>query len=78
LTERQGVKLELILQHHCSVCLGEIAVGLANRDVSAATWPAERKYWERLFNKLPKNRTFSPDKDIWSAAGILAGILGRL
>jgi predicted nucleic acid-binding protein len=71
-------KLERSLQHHCTVCLGEIAVGLANRDVTAATWPSERKFWQTLFNALPRNRTHVPDADTWSAAGIVAGTLARL
>jgi predicted nucleic acid-binding protein len=65
-------------QPHCTVCLGEIAVGLANRDVTAATWPSERKFWQTLFNALPRNRTHVPDADTWSAAGIVAGTLARL
>jgi hypothetical protein len=43
LAARNWDKLALVLQHHCTVCLGEIAVGLANRDVTAATWPSERE-----------------------------------
>jgi predicted nucleic acid-binding protein len=78
LTGKRRDKLELVLQHHCTVCLGEIAVGLANRDVTAATWPSERSYWEALFNKLPASRTHTPDAETWSAAGLLAGILARL
>lgn len=70
--------LESVLQHHCTVCLGEIAVGLANRDVTSATWRGEREYWEGLFARLPKSRTYTPDAEIWSAAGILAGTLARV
>jgi predicted nucleic acid-binding protein len=78
LATRHKDKLEQILQHHCTVCLGEIAVGLANRDVTAAAWPSERRYWEDLFNRLPRNRTHAPDAETWSAAGVLAGMLARL
>ena len=78
LATRHKARLEMVLQHHCTVCLGEIAVGLANRDVTAATWPSERRYWQNLFDRLPRNRTHAPDAETWSAAGILAGILARL
>jgi predicted nucleic acid-binding protein len=78
LTGLRRDKLELVLQHHCTVCLGEIAVGLANRNVAASTWLAERMYWQDLFDSLPKNRTHTPDAEIWTAAGILAGTLARL
>jgi predicted nucleic acid-binding protein len=78
LAPRHKDKLERVPQHHCTVCLGEIAVGLANRDVTAATWPLERRYWENLFNRLPRTRTHTPDAETWSAAGVLAGILARL
>jgi len=78
LPARHRDKLQQISQHHCTVCLGEIAVGLANRDVTAATWPSERKYWQDLFDRLPRNRTHTPDAETWTAAGILAGILARL
>src|SRR5208283_5152312 len=78
LTSEQSDKLDRIEQHHCTVCLGEIAVGLANRNVSAASWPGERDYWEGLFAKLPRARTYAPDDEIWAAAGLLAGTLTRL
>lgn len=78
LTEPNQDKLDRSLQHHCTVCLGEIAVGLANRDVTAPTWPSERSFWEKLFAALPRNRTHAPDAEIWSAAGVLAGTLARL
>ena len=78
LTGKRRDRLELVLQHHCTVCLGEIAVGLANRDVAAATWPAERMYWQELFDRLRKNRTHTPDAETWAAAGILAGTLARV
>jgi predicted nucleic acid-binding protein len=77
LSSHDRVKLEAVLQHHSTVCLGELAVGLANRDVSSATWHTERRYWEELFASLPKNRTHAPDDEVWSAAGLLAGTLAR-
>lgn len=78
LSPEQRDKLARVERHHCTVCLGEIAVGLANRDVRAATWPDERKFWEDVFAKLPKVRTYAPDAETWAAAGILAGTLTRL
>lgn len=64
--------------HHCTVCFGEIAVGLANRDVTAVSWPAECAYWRGLFRAIPANRVHAPDAEIWAAAGIVAGTLTRL
>lgn len=78
LTSEQAEKLARIKLHHCTVCLGEITVGLANRDVSAGTWPKECEYWEGLFKRLPRTRTHAPDAQIWAAAGILSGTLTRL
>jgi predicted nucleic acid-binding protein len=78
LTGDQTEKLARVAQHHCTVCLGEIAVGLANRNVTALSWPDERNFWVEYFAKLPRNRTYAPDAEIWIEAGILAGTLTRL
>jgi len=78
LAPEQRARLARVERHHCTVCLGEITVGLANRDVSAASWPAERQYWEGLFAKLPRTRTYAPDAETWAAAGLLAGTLTRV
>ena len=78
LTLEQRDKLLRNQAHHCSACLGEIAVGLANKDMSAPNWPQERRYWEGRFAALPESRTFTPDADTWVAAGIIAGTLTRL
>jgi len=43
LTQQQSLRLARTELHHCTVCLGEIAVGLANRDVTARTWAAESR-----------------------------------
>jgi predicted nucleic acid-binding protein len=76
-----GAQAEVLARsevHHCSVCVGEIAVGLANRDVAAAGWPAERRHWEKLVRAMPKARVHTPDAETWAAAGIVAGTLTRL
>jgi predicted nucleic acid-binding protein len=78
LSTEQRNKLARVERHHCTVCLGEIAVGLANRDVKAATWPDERAFWEDVFAKLPRGRTHAPDAETWAAAGLLAGTLTRM
>ena len=78
LTPEQRERLVRVERHHCTVCLGEITVGLANRDASAAGWPSERRYWEGLFAKLPRTRTYAPDAETWAAAGLLAGTLTRV
>ncbi len=78
LAPAQRERLARVERHHCTVCLGEITVGLANRDVAATGWPAERRYWEGLFAKLPRTRTYAPDPETWAAAGLLAGTLTRV
>jgi predicted nucleic acid-binding protein len=69
--------LERALLFHCSVCLGELATGVANFDPSLAGWPAVRDYYAELFDSIPSTRLINPDAQIWTEAGVVAGVLAR-
>lgn len=64
------------LLHHCSVCLGEISLGIANtRD--AAKRIDYLKYYATIFKDIPEERLYTLDQEIWIKAGIIAGKLAR-
>lgn len=65
------------LLYHCSVCLAELATGLANRDVGRPSWRAERAHFEALFGRMPGSRLLVPDETVWADAGLVAGTLAR-
>ncbi len=69
---------EAALMSHCGVCLGELAVGLANRNVTATDWPATRDHFEELFARIPSTRLLVPDAEAWADAGLIAGTLARV
>ena len=64
--------------HHCSVCLGEIATGLAARDVTAPGWRAEIRAWSQQMASMLPSRIHSPDRDTWIEAGLVCGTLARV
>ncbi len=65
------------LSWHCSVCLSELATGVANRSPRAPDWAAARDYFAGLFDSIPGTRVLTPDMQIWIDAGLLAGVLAR-
>lgn len=65
------------LLFHCSVALGELAVGVANANPARPSWPAIRDHYAELFDSIPTSRTLTPDDRIWAEAGIIAGTLAR-
>ncbi len=69
--------LQNALQYHCSVCLAELAVGVANYNPAAANWPVVRDLYANLFATIPDHRILMPDEETWIAAGIVAGTLAR-
>jgi predicted nucleic acid-binding protein len=69
--------LDRCLQFHSTVCLGEIAIGVAAYHPSALHYARVRDYYERLLEKIPDNRILMPDSDIWIEAGLVAGTLAR-
>jgi len=65
------------LQFHCSVCLAELAVGVANYSPEAEDWPKVRDLYADLFATVPSHRILVPDDETWTAAGVVAGTLAR-
>jgi len=65
------------LLFHCSVCLSELAIGVANTDPSRAGWPRMRDHYAALFDALPASRILTPDEAVWTDAGVLTGALSR-
>ncbi len=69
--------LDRSLQFHCSVCLAELAVGVAAYSPQAAAWPAVRDHYAALFAAIPDRRILVPDAEVWTQAGLVAGCLAR-
>lgn len=65
------------LLFHCSVALAELAVGVANADPSRSGWPAPRDHYVALFAAIPASRLVTPDAQVWTDAGVIAGTLAR-
>ena len=65
------------LLYHCSVCVSELATGVANADPSHATWSALRDHYIALIATFPSTRLLTPDPQIWLEAGLIAGTLSR-
>lgn len=65
------------LRYHCSICLGELAVGLAKRAQGTAETAKGRTHYTRVLAGIPKGRLLTPTPDIWTAAGLIAGTLAR-
>jgi predicted nucleic acid-binding protein len=70
--------IERALLFHCSVCLGELATGVANADPSLAGWSEIRDHYVELFDSIPSTRLLNPDPQIWTEAGMVAGTLARI
>jgi predicted nucleic acid-binding protein len=65
------------LLFHCSVCIGELATGLANADPTRPEWRAMRAHYRDLIATFPSTRVLEPDGEIWAEAGLIAGSLAR-
>jgi predicted nucleic acid-binding protein len=61
-----------------TVCIAEISVGLANRNVSHKNWSKEIAYWHEAFLAVADARILSPDESISLEAGLIAGTLTRI
>jgi hypothetical protein len=70
--------LRRAVQHHSSVCLGELAAGLGNMPPEASGYAAARMHYVGLMRSVPPGRTIVPDDGDWLEAGVLAGTLARL
>ena len=69
--------VERALLFHCSVCLGELATGIANANPSVPSWSALRDHYLELFDSIPSARLLNPDAQVWTDAGVVAGVLAR-
>jgi predicted nucleic acid-binding protein len=69
--------VERALLFHCSVCLGELAIGVANANPSSPSWSVMRDHYVELFDSIPSARLLNPDAQVWTNAGVVAGVLAR-
>lgn len=69
--------LDRSLLFHCSVCLAELATGVANYDPARPDWHPVRDHYATLFASIPDSRVLVPDHQIWIDAGVIAGTLSR-
>jgi predicted nucleic acid-binding protein len=69
--------LDRALLFHCSVCLAELAVGVANADPARPGWKVLRDHYAALFAAIPETRLLVPDAQTWAEAGVVAGTLAR-
>jgi len=70
--------LERGLMFHCSVCLVELATGVANADPARTGWKAIRDHYDALIHNIPPERMLTPDEDVWIEAGVISGTLARI
>jgi predicted nucleic acid-binding protein len=71
------VLLDNALQWHCSVCIAEIAAGIAHYDPTAASWRRVRRQYGILLRAIPDTRLLVPDAETWHLAGMISGTLAR-
>ena len=69
--------LDRALHFHCTVCLAELAIGIANGDPSDDRWIATRDHYAEVIGAIPDTRVLTPDRDTWLDAGVIAGTLAR-
>jgi predicted nucleic acid-binding protein len=69
--------VERALLFHCSVCLGELATGVANANPSSPSWSAMCDHYMELFDSVPSARLLNPDAQVWTDASVVAGVLAR-
>ena len=77
LSDAAAEVVERALLFHSSVCLGELAIGVANVDPSRPDWRAIRDHYAALIELVPKSRLVVPDGQTWLEAGVIAGTLAR-
>jgi predicted nucleic acid-binding protein len=69
--------LEQTILFHCSVCVAEIATGVANGDPTHQTWRDTRDVYAEILGAIPASRLLTPDAQVWTDAGLIAGTLAR-
>jgi len=65
------------LLFHCTVCIAELATGVANANPAGAGWKKTRDHYAALIARMPATRLLTPDAETWALAGIIAGTLAR-
>ena len=70
--------LERAVLFHCSVCVAEIAAGIANANPSHKGWKNTRAIYGEVLGTIPATRLLTPDDQIWCDAGLISGMLTRL
>jgi predicted nucleic acid-binding protein len=78
LPEAVRALLKRSLVFHCSVCLGELAVGVANLDPGHRRAASIRDHYAAAFDAVPASRLLTPDDQVWVDAGLAAGTLARI
>jgi predicted nucleic acid-binding protein len=63
--------------HHCSVCLGELALALGRLDPRHSGTPAAVEFLSNALRRIPTHRIVEPDDSIFVEASIATGILAR-
>jgi predicted nucleic acid-binding protein len=63
--------------YHCSVCVSELAAGVANADPAHSRWRSLRDHYDALILRIPSSRLLTPDAQTWAEAGLIAGTLSR-
>lgn len=69
--------LDRSLLFHCSVCLAELATGVAAYDPIRPDWRPVRDHYAALLDNIPDSRILIPSHPSWIDAGIIAGTLSR-
>ena len=69
---------ERALLFHSSVCLGELATGVAGADPARSNWRAIRNHYAALIDAVPDTRLIVPDGQTWLEAAVIAGTLARV
>ncbi len=69
--------LDRTILFHCSVCVGEIATGLANGDPRHPGWKETRAVYDEVLGAIPATRLLTPNAQVWTDAGVVAGTLAR-
>jgi predicted nucleic acid-binding protein len=60
---------------HCSVCVAELSTGVASAEPSRAGWRRLRDHYADLIGSIQPTRLLTPDPEIWTEAGLIAGTL---
>jgi len=63
--------------HHCSVCLGELALSLGYLDPRHSGTPAAASFLAGVLRHVPTHRIVEPDDTVFIEANIATGILAR-